>query len=162
MLIRDATPDDWPGVWAFMQPIVAAGETYCVPTDLTEQQAREWWFRDPPARVLVAVGDGDALVGTALVQPNHDGPGDHVANAGFMVDPAAEGHGVGRALAERAIDEARADGYLAMQFDAVVETNSRAIALWRSLGFDILCTAPGSFRHPTEGYVGLHIMHRRL
>ena len=49
-----------------------------------------------------------------------------------------------------------------MQFNAVVETNVRAVALWQSLGFEIIGTAPEAFRHPTEGYVGLHIMYRAL
>ena len=49
-----------------------------------------------------------------------------------------------------------------MQFNAVVETNTRAVALWRSLGFEVLGTLPEGFHHPAEGYVGLHIMHRRL
>jgi hypothetical protein len=38
----------------------------------------------------------------------------------------------------------------------------RAVSLWRSLGFEILATVPEAFRHPVDGYVGLHIMYRRL
>jgi ribosomal protein S18 acetylase RimI-like enzyme len=49
-----------------------------------------------------------------------------------------------------------------MQFNAVVETNTRAVALWRSLGFEIIGTVPDAFCHPTDGYVGLHVMYRRL
>ena len=49
-----------------------------------------------------------------------------------------------------------------MQFNAVVETNTRAVALWRSLGFRILATVPEGFRHPRHGFVGLHIMYRSL
>ena len=49
-----------------------------------------------------------------------------------------------------------------MQFNAVVETNTRAVALWQSLGFEVLTTVPEAFFHPTLGYVGLHIMYRRL
>ena len=49
-----------------------------------------------------------------------------------------------------------------MQFNAVVETNTRAIRLWRSFGFQILTTVPEAFRHPAHGYVGLHIMYRKL
>ena len=49
-----------------------------------------------------------------------------------------------------------------MQFNAVVETNTPAIRLWRSFAFQILATVPEAFRHPADGYVGLHIMHRTL
>jgi ribosomal protein S18 acetylase RimI-like enzyme len=48
------------------------------------------------------------------------------------------------------------------QFNAVVETNTRAVALWQSLGFQILATVPDAFHHPVHGYVGLYIMHRHL
>lgn len=49
-----------------------------------------------------------------------------------------------------------------MQFNAVVETNTRAGGLWRPLGFETVGTVPEAFRHPTAGFVGLHIMHRPL
>jgi ribosomal protein S18 acetylase RimI-like enzyme len=79
-----------------------------------------------------------------------------------MVAPSVAGRGVGRALANRVLELAAEDGYLAMQFNAVVETNTNAIRLWESLGFTILATVPEAFRHPERGLVGLHIMHRRL
>jgi GNAT superfamily N-acetyltransferase len=79
-----------------------------------------------------------------------------------MVGPAARGRGVGRLLGQTALDWARSAGFRAMQFNAVVETNTTAVALWRSLGFDIVGTVPEAFDHPTKGFVGLHIMHRRL
>jgi GNAT superfamily N-acetyltransferase len=161
VLIRDATPDDWPAIWRFMRRIVAAGETFAWDRDTSEARARAMWLHDPPGRTVVAVDDG-TVVGTAETHPNHGGPGAHVANAGFMVDPDRAGKGVGRALGEHVVGQARADGYRSMVFNAVVETNTRAVALWRSLGFEVLATVPGGFRHPVEGYVGLHIMHRRL
>jgi ribosomal protein S18 acetylase RimI-like enzyme len=40
--------------------------------------------------------------------------------------------------------------------------NTRAVALWQSLGFQIIGTVPGAFHHPREGYVGLHVMYRPL
>ena len=61
-----------------------------------------------------------------------------MANASFMVDPACAGRGIGRALAEVVLERARAAGYRAMQFNAVVATNVRAVALWRSLGFTVV------------------------
>ena len=161
MLIRDATADDWPQIWPFLREIVRAGETYAYDPDMDEATARKLWLVGPPGRTVVAVADG-ALVGTANMYANRPGGGSHVASASFMVDPRASGKGVGRALGEEVLAWACTSGFRAMQFNAVVETNAAAVALWRSLGFEIIGTVPEAFRHPTEGYVGLHIMYRRL
>jgi L-amino acid N-acyltransferase YncA len=160
--IRDATANDWPVIWPFLREIVRAGDTYTWRTDVTEAEARDHWFRPAPWRSLVAVDTDGNTVGTAKLGPNQDGPGSHVANASFMVDPTRAGAGIGRALAIHTIKAARAAGYRAMQFNAVVESNTGAVRLWESLGFDILATVPEAFHHPTEGFVGLHIMYLRL
>ncbi|MGW2474080.1 N-acetyltransferase family protein [Streptomyces sp. NPDC001665] len=162
MLIREATPEDWPAIWPFFHEIVAAGETFTYPLDLQEADAADWWLLKPPNRTVVAVADGGTVLGTAKMNNNHMGNGSHIASASYMVDPRHSGRGVGRALCEYTIDWARTAGYRAMQFNAVVETNTSAVKLYRSLGFDILGTLPEGFDHPAEGFVGLHIMHRRL
>lgn len=163
LLIRDATLEDWPAIWAFMKPIAAAGETYSWDRDIAEDAARDGWFRHGQAGITVVAVDGDGTVlGTAESGPNHGGPASHVASASFMVDPRHAGRGVGRALGEYVIDRARSESYRSMQFNAVVETNTRAVMLWQSLGFRILATIPEGFNHPVTGYTGLHIMYRCL
>lgn len=161
MIIRTATPQDWPGIWGFLSGVVAAGETYTYPQDMGPDEGRAVWMLTDPWVVLVAE-EGDRILGTAKYGPNWPGRGSHVANASFVVDPAAAGQGIGRALAERVLADAAAGGYRAMQFNAVVSTNSGAIALWESLGFRILATVPEAFDSPTHGLVGLHLMHRWL
>ncbi len=161
MRIREATGEDWGRIWPFLREIVAAGDTYTWDRDVTQERARELWMSVPPARTVVAV-DGDEVLGTAKMGPNHMGPARHIANASFMVAPGHSGRGVGRALGEHVLAQARSDGYRAMQFNAVVETNTRAVALWQSLGFDIVATLPEGFEHATKGFVGLHIMYRTL
>jgi len=165
MLIREATPADWPAIWLFMKEIIAAGETYAWDRDLSEDEARAIWFQwdgRPVGHTLVAADPGRAVLGTAEFGPNYRGPASHIANAAFMVAPAAAGRGVGRALAEHVLELASTEGYRGMQFNAVVETNTPAVKLWCSLGFRILATVPEGFRHPAHGYVGYHIMYRRL
>src|SRR5258705_12510700 len=103
-----------------------------------------------PAEVWVVDDESDGIVATAVVKPNQVGLGDHVANASFMVAPSCAGRGLGRQLGEAIVARARELGYEAMQFNAVVSTNVRAVALWRSLGFDVVGTIPGAFRHATE------------
>jgi GNAT superfamily N-acetyltransferase len=110
---------------------------------------------------VVAV-DGESVVGSAKMGPNRPGRGAHVATASFMVDPAAQRRGVGRGLALFAVEWARSAGYRSMQFNAVVETNTSAVRLWQSLGFEILTTVPEAFDHPGHGLVGLHVMYLRL
>ncbi len=158
---RPATDADWPLIWPIWHRVVAAGDSYTWAPDTGEAAARELWMLPPPAEVWVAVEDGD-ITGTALLKPNQPGLGDHVANAGFMVHPDAAGRGVGRLLAERILRRAVEVGYRAMQFNAVVSTNTRAIRLWRSLGFDIVGTVPVAFRHAVHGPVDLHVMYRGL
>ncbi|OON82601.1 GNAT family N-acetyltransferase [Streptomyces tsukubensis] len=162
MLIREATDEDWAAVWPFFHEIVAAGDTFTYPTDLSEEQGREWWFLSAPSRTVVAVDESGAVRGTAKMNANQPGNGDHVASASYMVDPAYSGKGVGRALCEYSIDWARTAGFRRMQFNAVVETNTHAVKLYRALGFEVVGTMPEGFRHPTLGHVGLHIMQRPL
>ncbi|MFI5617742.1 GNAT family N-acetyltransferase [Streptomyces sp. NPDC051567] len=162
MLIREAVTEDWPAVWPFFHKIVAAGEAFTYPVGLTEEQGRDWWLLPAPNRTVVAVDDNGTVLGTAKMNNNHMGNASHIASASYMVDPAHSGQGVGRALCAYTLEWARAAGFRAMQFNAVVETNTHAVKLYRSLGFEVLGTVPEGFRHPAEGYVGLHVMHRAL
>ena len=161
MRIRDYCDSDWPSVWAIFREVVAAGETYAYDPTSTSEQARAVWVEAPPGQTVVAC-DRPRVLGTAKMGPNRPGPGSHVATASFMVASEARGRGVGRALGEYALAWARAEGYAAMQFNAVVESNRAAVQLWQVLGFEIIGTVPEAFEHPTLGRVGLHIMHRRL
>ena len=157
MLIREATDEDWPAIHPFFRAVVDAGHTYAYPEGLSPADARELWMEQPPGRTVVAI-DGDTVLGSAKMGPNRPGRGSHIATASFLVDPAAQGRGVGRALGEHVVDWARAACYRGIQFNAVVETNAPAVHLWRSLGFRVIGTVPGAFHDPDHGYVGLHVM----
>jgi L-amino acid N-acyltransferase YncA len=161
MELRRAEDNDWERIWPIWHEVVAAGETYPWARDTPKEWARELWMLPSPAEVWVATS-GSEIVGTALLKPNQPGLGSHIANAGFMVAGSMIGRGVGRRMGEHIVARARALGYLGMQFNAVVATNERSIALWCSLGFTIIGTVPRAFRHPRHGFVGLHVMYRAL
>ena len=166
LVIREAKPEtDWlTGIWPIFEEVVRAGDTLVFPSETDEPNAREYWLLPVPARVFVAVNETDgAIVGSSLVKANQPGLGGHVANAGFMVAASASGQGVGRALAEHAIEWARQSGFSAMQFNFVVSTNTRAIALWENLGFSIVGTVPQAFHHQgLDQKVDVFVMHRFL
>ena len=162
MQIRDAEPADLAAIAPVFRDIVAAGETYCYPEQMSDEQIAAEWMPAAPGRCIVALGDQATLLGTATMGPVRPGRGDHIATAAFMVTPAAQGQGTGRALAEEALRWATAQGFVGMQFNAVVETNMAAVALWQQLGFRIVATIPEAFDSARHGRVGLHVMHRRL
>ncbi len=161
MRIREYTDSDWPSVWPIFREIVSAGDTFAYDPAWTPEEAREVWVVASPGRTVVAC-EGPLVLGTAHMGPNRPGRGSHIATASFMVAAHARGRGVGRTLGEYALSWAREQGYAAMQFNAVVESNHVAVRLWQALGFRIIGTVPEAFEHPTLGRVGLHVMHRRL
>jgi GNAT superfamily N-acetyltransferase len=161
MDIRAAGQRDWPLIWPFLAQITEAGETYAYPPGLTAESAEPLWMEPAPGQTVVAT-EGRQILGSAKMGPNRPGRGSHIATASFMVDPAHQGKGTGRALGAFAVEWARSAGYGGMQFNAVVETNEVAVRLWQSLGFRILTTVPGAFDHPRHGFTGLHIMYQQF
>ncbi len=161
MQIRAYVDTDWPSIWPIFRQVVTAGDTYAYDPEWSFEQAREVWVETPPGHTVVAC-EGSRVLGTAKMGPNRPGPGSHVSTASFMVSGEARGRGVGRALGEYVLSWAHENGYAAMQFNAVVESNHAAVRLWQALGFRTIGTVPEAFEHPTLGRVGLHVMHRYL
>ena len=160
--LRDVTSADLLQIAPFFRAIVAAGETYAYPEGLNDQDIAALWLEPLPGRCVVAVDDAGRVLGSAKMGPNRPGRGAHIATASFMVDPEAQGRGVGRLLGDEALRWARSQGYHGMQFNAVVESNAAAVHLWRSLGFTVMTTIPEAFEHPRLGRVGLHVMYQRF
>src|SRR6266700_8341529 len=160
MLIRPAIDADTNAIWAIMEPIIRAGETYTLPRDMDKESALAYWFL--AEREVFVAEDNGHVVGTYCLQANQEGGGAHVANCGYMTAVSATGRGVARAMCTHSLDRARERGFRAMQFNFVVSTNERAVRLWQSFGFEIVGRLPGAFEHPTLGYVDAFIMYRDL
>jgi ribosomal protein S18 acetylase RimI-like enzyme len=181
MKIRVATDADRDAVWNIFHKVVAAGGTYALDPNISREDALAYWFASGTRTYVAgedAVGDSVAVtekltaspaitrvrqvLGTYILRPNQSGGGSHVANAGFMVSANATGQGIGRAMAEHCLSEARRLGFRAMQFNYVISTNIAAIRLWQDLGFEIVGTLANAFRHPDKGYVDVYVMYRSL
>ena len=144
--------------WPIYATIVRAQETYAYDPDATSDEGYAMWMS---GSAFVAT-EGETVLGTSKVGANREGPGAHVATAGFMVAPEHAGRGVGRALGEHAMAWAKEQGFTAMQFNAVVETNAAAVHLWQALGMEVVGTVPRAHHHPAHGEVGVHVMQRFL
>ena len=160
MQIRVAMPADFDAMWPIFEAVVAAGDSYVFDETTTRDEAHAYWF-GPGIASFVAL-DGEELLGMYKLVANQRGRGAHVANASFMVSPRAHGKGIGKTMGVHALEAARHAGFLAMQFNFVVSTNTAAVALWQQLGFSIVGTLPGAFRHKTLGLVDACVMFRRL
>ena len=160
MLIRAATPRDFPAIWPIIKPVIRAGETLTLDPDLTADGARAYWF-GADKEVFVAEADG-VVLGTYYLRANQAGGGRHVCNAGYVTGANATGRGVARAMGLHSIEHAGARGFRAMQYNFVVSSNERAVRLWQSLGFEIVGRLPEAFEHPALGFVDALVMVRRL
>ena len=158
--IRLATETDHDAIWDIFHAVIAPGDTYAFDPRMSREEALAYWFR-ADTHTYVAEDDGH-VVGTYILRANQPGSGSHVANAAFMVAPTARGQGIGRAMGENCLSEARRLGFRAMQFNFVVSTNEGAIRLWKQLGFKIVGTLPNAFRHPQKGCVDVYVMFRSL
>ena len=160
MNIRPALDSDRDAVWKIFQATIAPGDAFVYDPNTPREEAMAYWFAKG-TRTYVAE-QGGKVAGSYILRANRPGLGDHVSNAGFMVDPAARGLGIGRAMGEHALAEARRLGYRAMQFNFVISTNESAVQLWQRLGFKIVGTLPGAFRHARKGLVDAYVMFRHL
>lgn len=158
--IRAATEADRDAIWEIFRATVAPGDAFVYDPKTSREEAEAYWFAKG-TRSYVAELDG-RVVGSYILRANRPGLGDHVSNAGFMVAPAGRGLGIGRAMGEHALAEARRLGYRAMQFNFVISTNESAVHLWQQLGFEIVGTLPGAFRHARKGFVDAYVMFRLL
>jgi L-amino acid N-acyltransferase YncA len=160
LVIREDQGGEEESVWRILAEVVAEGDAYALDADTTREEALAFWYQ-PGARRFVTESGG-RVVGAYFLRPNQPGRGSHVANAAYLVATQARGMGVGRAMGEHSIREARRLGYRAMQFNFVVSTNVAAVRLWSDLGFATIATLPAAFRHPTQGFVDVLVMFRSL
>jgi ribosomal protein S18 acetylase RimI-like enzyme len=96
-------------------------ELACLPGD----------YAPPSGRLLLAECNGQLAACVAL----HKLEADICEMKRLYLRPQFRGHGLGRALAERIITEARQIGYHSMRLDTVEPVMKDAVAMYRKLGF---------------------------
>jgi L-amino acid N-acyltransferase YncA len=155
--IRPYGAADWPAVWALLEPVFRAGETFPHDPAISEAEAQLAWVEQSQA-VMVAVDATGTLVGTCYLRPNSLTLGAHVANAGYVVAQQCRRQGIGSRLCQHSLEAARRLGFRAMQFNLVVSTNTAGLRCWQRNGFQVVGTLPGAFRHRQLGYVDALVM----
>ncbi len=160
MIVREATAADFEAIWPIFHEIAFAGETYGYRRDISKEEARLLWMEKP--RKTYVAEESDEILGTYYIKTNHDGPGAHVCNCGYMVSSAARGKGLATSMCEHSQTEALKLGYKAMQFNFVASSNAGAVRLWNKLGFETVGKLPNAFEHPGLGFVDALVMYKWL
>jgi len=158
--IRLVTKDDCAGIWAILEPMIRAGETYTLPLDMSKEEALAYWLAAEKETFIYQ--EDSAILGTYFLRANQSGGGAHVANCGYVTAPAAQGRGIARAMCLHSLARARERGFRAMQFNFVIRSNQQAVKLWLSLGFAIVGQLPEAFQHPKLGFVDALVMYKPL
>ena len=160
ILIRPAGPQDFEDLWRILKPSFRAGDTYTIDPNLSQSDALQYWAASDKTIFLAEVSG--VPLGTYYIRANQGGNGDHICNCGFVTAPQARGQGIATAMLEHSLAKAREIGFFAMQFNFVVETNIRAIDIWKRFGFEIIGRLPKAFRHPKNGNTDALIMYKIL
>ena len=118
-------------------------------------------FLEKQTAVTCIYADG-VLAGFYILHPNDEGRRAHVANASFAMDKSFRGRGLGKRLVSHCLTEAKAKGFRAMQFIAVVADNAPALQIYEALGFQQIGIVPEGFRAGDDSYRDLIVMYRLL
>jgi ribosomal protein S18 acetylase RimI-like enzyme len=137
--IRAADADDLDDLFALYAQVVVEGGAFPRDPPADEATFRKGWIEGKTG-VYVAHIDG-SLAGSYHLLPNYDGTAGHIANAGYMVAPEFRRRGLGRALVEHSLAEAGRQGFDAMMFNLVIESNPSR-RLYEQLGFEAVGRVP--------------------
>ena len=168
--IKEYVEEDKEQIWKIIKSVISTGDTYVFAPDSPKEKMLAYWC-GADKKTYVAIlsespaptgGLNEKIIGTFVLKENQPDLGSHIANAGYMVAPEAQGKSIGRKMAEFSLVEARRLGYRAMQFNCVVKSNENAVRLWQNLGFEIIGEIPEAFRHIENGLINAYIMYRKL
>ena len=157
---RKATVSDADQIWEIIRDVIVLGDTYVFDPNSSREKMLAYWLGSDK-HTYVAVLDGK-IDGTFLIKDNQPDLGSHIANAAYMTASSMAGRGIGKAMGEFSLEEAKRLGYKAMQFNIVIKSNERAVRLWQKLGFTILGEIPEAFNHKSNGLTNAYIMYRKL
>lgn len=141
--IHPYCPADAPAANAIWNTVVEEGVAFPQLEPLNETTGPAFWAEQ--SFTGIAEDESGCVVGLYILHPNNIGRCGHIANASYAVAPRRCGQGIGETLVRHSLAKGKELGFRVMQFNAVVASNTRALALYRKVGFMQLGTIPGGF-----------------
>lgn len=150
VMVREFNEQDVTAVREIWNQVVEDGNAFPqVDTLLDDDEAMDFFATQ--TYTGVAERDGKIL-GVYILHPNNIGRCGHIANASYAVTRDVRGEHVGEALVRDCLYMAGRKGFGILQFNAVVASNTAAIALYEKLDFVELGTIPGGFLNGNNEY----------
>lgn len=154
-------PEEAAPIREMLRDIIADEAFFTLPAHASDADIEAYWFGGIDNEVWVLEEEG-RILGSFYLRRNHFELGGHIANAGYITAPHAKGRGIGRVLGQQSILRAKERGLRGIQFNFVVSTNTVAVNLWKSLGFEVIGTIPGGFHYQHQRYDDAYVMFKDL
>ena len=159
--IRPYGPGDLAAMCGIWNEVVRAGDAFPQEEELTPASGAAFFAGQTGCGVAEDAETG-AILGLYILHPNNVGRCGHIANASYAVRGDCRGRGVGEALVRDSLSRARGFGFRAMQFNAVVKENHRALHLYEKLGFQRIGEVPGGFLMKDGHYADIVLFYYAL
>jgi len=139
-MIRLAKPDDAEAMLAIQKKVLTEGIYFVSNIDEFRQtvEGQRAWIeakQDHPSEVLFVAEKEGEVVGWLVFQVEGRMKTRHTGKFGVMIKPEARGKGYGKQLVEQLIDWATAHAEIEKISLFTFATNTRAIQLYKNLGF---------------------------
>lgn len=158
--VRQYRSVDLPELCRIWNQVVEDGVAFPQEDCLTQQTGAEFFAAQ--THTAVAENEAGQVVGLYILHPNNVGRCGHIANASYAVDSALRGEHIGELLVKDSLQQAKANGFRLLQFNAVVADNVHARHLYERLGFVPLGTIPGGFRLKNGQYEDICLYYHLL
>ncbi len=147
--IREYLPTDLKPMMTIWNDIVENGNAFPQENTLTLDTAATFFGSQSLSAVAIY---NNEVVGLYILHPNNVGRCGHIANASYAVRADMRGQHIGESLVSDCIKSCKMLGFSILQFNAVVKTNTSALALYKKLGFTQLGTIPKGFKTKNGNY----------
>ena len=145
-IITEFTEKDLSGAIRIWNSVVKAGKAFPQEEELSEASAMQF-FQSQSRTGIAREKSTGAIAGLYILHPNNVGRCGHICNASYAVADDFRGQHLGEMLVRDSLAQAAALGFLILQFNAVVASNTTALNLYKKLGFTQLGVIPGGFRN---------------
>lgn len=144
IMIRQFTKSDVAAAILIWNQVIEDGIAF-PQLDLLDMDTGLTFFEEQTYTAIACNEDNGDIVGLYILHPNNVGRCGHICNASYAVKKDVRGQHIGEKLVTHCLSQAKKLGFSIMQFNAVVKSNTHALALYKKLGFIQLGIIPKGF-----------------